>query len=40
KPIMYAYAQNIDKRLVDASIALANHEGFVIHGKSIGVRYE
>ncbi|MEM3351619.1 MAG: histidinol dehydrogenase, partial [Saccharolobus sp.] len=40
KPIMYAYAQNIDKRLVDASIVLANHEGFVIHGKSIGVRYE
>ncbi|MEM3328822.1 MAG: histidinol dehydrogenase [Saccharolobus sp.] len=40
KPIMYANAQNIDKRLVDASIVLANHEGFVIHGKSIGVRYE
>ncbi|MEM3911151.1 MAG: histidinol dehydrogenase [Saccharolobus sp.] len=40
KPIMYAYAQNIDKGLVDASIVLANHEGFVIHGKSIGVRYE
>ncbi|MEM3350323.1 MAG: histidinol dehydrogenase [Saccharolobus sp.] len=40
KPIMYANAQNIDKGLVDASIVLANHEGFVIHGKSIGVRYE
>ncbi|MEM0067884.1 MAG: histidinol dehydrogenase [Saccharolobus sp.] len=40
KPIMYANAQNIDKALVNASIVLANHEGFVIHGKSIGVRYE
>ncbi len=37
KPIMY-YGGEIDKELIKAFVALANYEGFVIHGKSIGER--
>jgi histidinol dehydrogenase len=40
KPTMYANVRDINKQLLEASISLANYEGFVIHGKSIGVRYE
>jgi histidinol dehydrogenase len=39
KPVMYAYTENPDKELVNAALKLANYEGFVIHGKSIGERY-
>jgi len=40
KPIMYANLREVNKELFESSIILANYEGFVIHGKSIGVRYE
>ncbi|WP_338600544.1 histidinol dehydrogenase [Sulfolobus tengchongensis] len=40
KPIMYANLRDINRQLLDASITLANYEGFVTHAKSIGVRYE
>ncbi|QGA54652.1 histidinol dehydrogenase [Sulfolobus sp. E5-1-F] len=40
KPTMYASIRDINKQLLEASISLANYEGFVIHGKSIGARYE
>ncbi len=40
KPTMYANVRDINKQLLEASISLANYEGFVIHGKSIGARYE
>ncbi|QXJ29918.1 Histidinol dehydrogenase [Saccharolobus shibatae B12] len=40
KPTMYANVRDINKQLLEASISLANYEGFIIHGKSIGARYE
>ncbi|EZQ11030.1 MULTISPECIES: histidinol dehydrogenase [Acidianus] len=40
KPISYTNLDNPTKELIDASIKIAKYEGFEIHGKSIGIRYE
>ncbi len=40
KPIMFAEATSPSKEIVKASMILAKYEGFVLHGESIGERYE
>ncbi len=40
KPLMYAEADSPPRELIKASIALAEYEGFHVHGESIGDRYE
>ena len=39
KPIMYAYEENPDEKLIRSAMLLARHEGFEIHARSIGERY-
>ncbi len=39
KPIMYANSIEPNNEIIEASMVLANYEGFIMHGKSIGVRY-
>nr|WP_252900333.1 histidinol dehydrogenase [Vulcanisaeta sp. JCM 14467] len=39
KPIMYANAEEPGEELVKSAMALARHEGFELHARSIGVRY-
>ncbi|BCU71363.1 histidinol dehydrogenase [Stygiolobus caldivivus] len=39
KPVMYAYTEKPDEKLIRSAMVLARHEGFEFHAKSIGVRY-
>ncbi|MEM3270815.1 MAG: histidinol dehydrogenase, partial [Metallosphaera sp.] len=40
KPISHVDAEKADENLIRAAMKIAEYEGFSIHARSIGVRYE